>query len=60
MKVEHQHPVGLLQPFPIPKWKWEVISLDFIIGFSTSPKKHDAIMVVVDKLTKYTHFIHVK
>ena len=30
MKVEHQHPARLVQPFPVPEWKWEVVSMDFI------------------------------
>ena len=60
VKAEHQHPTGLLQPLPIPEWKWEVISLDFITGFPLTQKQHDSIMVVVDKLSKSTHFIPVK
>jgi len=57
VKDKHQHPTRLLQPTHIPKWKWEVISMDFIIGFPKIVKQHDAIMVVVDKLRKETHFI---
>ena len=60
MKVEHQHLVGLLQPLPIPEWKWEVIYLDFITRFPLTKKQHDSIMVVVDKLSNPTHFIPVK
>ena len=41
VKAEHQHPTGLLQPLPIHKWKWEVIYLDFIIGFPLTHKQHD-------------------
>ena len=41
VKVNHQHPTGLLQPLPIPEWKWEIISLDFIIGFPLTQKQHD-------------------
>ena len=62
VKVEHQHPVVLLQPLPIPNWKWEVISLDFVtvLPKNQKKKKNDSIMVVVDKLSTAAHFIHVK
>ena len=59
VKTEHQHPVGLLQPLPIPRWKWEIISLDFIIGLPRNQNQNDSIMVVVDKLSKAAHFIPV-
>jgi hypothetical protein len=39
LKAEHQHPTGLLQPLPVPEWKWETISLDFITGFPKNQKK---------------------
>jgi hypothetical protein len=60
VKTGHRHLAGLLQPFPIPEWKWEVVTLDFITKLSKIVKQHDSIMVVVDKLTKETHFIPVK
>jgi hypothetical protein len=60
VKAEHRHPVGLLQPLPIPELKWETISMDFITGLPTSTKQNDSIMVVVDNLSKSTHFIPVK
>ena len=60
IKVEHGHPAGLLQPLPVPKWKWEIVSLDFITGLPRTQKQHDSIMVVVDKLSKSAHFIPVK
>jgi hypothetical protein len=60
VKVEHRHLDGLLHPFPIPEWKWEFVTMDFITKFSRTIKKHDSIMVVVDKLTKASHFIPVK
>jgi hypothetical protein len=50
----------MLQPFPIQEWKWEVVIVYFITKLPRTMKQHDSIMVVVDKLTKETHFILVK
>jgi hypothetical protein len=60
VKSENKHPGGLLQTLPIPKWKWEVVTMDFITGLPRTGKKHDAIMVVVEKLMKAGHFIPLK
>ena len=60
VKTEHQHSAGLLQPLPIPEWKWEVISMDFITNLLKSKKQNDSIFVVIDKLSKEAHFIPVK
>ena len=57
VKAKNRHPVGLLQPLPIPEWKWKVVTMDFIKGLPRTGKQHDSIMVVVDKLTKASHFI---
>jgi hypothetical protein len=59
-KAEHRHPTDFLQPLPIPEKKWEVITIDFITKFTRTTRQHDSIMVVVDKLTKVTHFFLVK
>ena len=41
-------------------WKWESISMDFIVGLPRTPKGHDSIWVIVDRLTKVAHFIVVR
>ena len=50
----------LLQPLHILEWKWDVISMDFITSLPKSKKQNDSIFVVIDKLSKATHFTHVK
>jgi hypothetical protein len=60
VKAKHRHPLGLLQPLPIPEKKWEVITIEFITKIPKTTRQHDSIMVVVDKLTKDSHFFLVK
>lgn len=47
---------GLHQPLPIPDQAWTVVTLDFIEGLPRSAN-HDTIRVVVDKFSKYAHFL---
>ncbi|GJY09104.1 putative reverse transcriptase domain-containing protein [Tanacetum coccineum] len=60
VKAEHQKPSGLLQQPEIPEWKWEKITMDFISGLPRTPSGYDSIWVIVDRLTKSTHFLPIK
>jgi hypothetical protein len=59
MKASHLKSVGVLQPLSIPMWKWDDISLDFVVGLPLTARKKDSIRIIVDRLTKTTHFIEV-
>nr|KYP67727.1 Transposon Ty3-I Gag-Pol polyprotein [Cajanus cajan]KYP67728.1 Transposon Ty3-I Gag-Pol polyprotein [Cajanus cajan]KYP67730.1 Transposon Ty3-I Gag-Pol polyprotein [Cajanus cajan] len=56
-KIEHQKPSGLLQPLSIPEWKWDSISMDFVVALPKIVRRHDSIWVIVDRLTKSPHFL---
>ncbi|XP_028053735.1 uncharacterized protein LOC114258073 [Camellia sinensis] len=60
VKAEHQKPAGLLQPLPIPEWKWEHLTKDFVVGLPRTPRGMNSIWVIVDRLTKSAHFLPVK
>ncbi|GKA41176.1 putative reverse transcriptase domain-containing protein [Tanacetum coccineum] len=60
VKAEHQKPSGLLPQPEIPVWKWERITMDFIVGLPRTLSGYDSIWVIVDRLTKSAHFLPVK
>jgi hypothetical protein len=57
IKASHLKVAGTLRPLPIPSWKWEDICMDFIVGLPNTSRHHDSIWVIVDRLTKITHFL---
>ena len=60
VKAKHQVPSGLLQPIRIPEWKWDRITMDFVVGLPLTRKKHDSVWVIVERLTKSAHFLSVR
>ena len=60
VKAEHQRPAGLLQPLPIPEWKWDKITMDFVVGLPMTWRKNDAVWVIVDRIMKTAHFILIR
>jgi hypothetical protein len=59
VKADYMKPGGLLQPLSISEWKWDDISLDFIVSLPMMARKFDSIWVIVDQLSKSEHFIPV-
>ncbi|GKC36005.1 putative reverse transcriptase domain-containing protein [Tanacetum coccineum] len=60
VKEEHQKPSGLLQQPKIPEWKWENITMDFIMKLPRTSSGHDTIGVIVDRLIKSAHFLAIR
>ena len=57
VKEEHQKLLGTLLPLPILKWKWEHITIDFVVGLPCTQANYDAIWVIMDQLTKSAYFL---
>jgi hypothetical protein len=57
VKADYMKSRGLLQPLSISDWKWDDISMYFIVGLPMTARKFDSIWVIVDRLTKSAHFI---
>ncbi|OWZ03524.1 Gag-pol [Phytophthora megakarya] len=56
-KARQTKPPGLLQPLEIPEGRWVDISMDFMTAFPRTTAGMDAVMVIVDRLTKRANFI---
>ena len=53
-------PAGKLMPLPIPAHAWECVTADRITSLPKTKQGYTAILVVVDRLTRMTHFIPCK
>ena len=53
-------PGGELQPIQIPEWKWDDISMNFIMGLPQTVNGYDTIWVIVDRFFKSAHFLPIK
>ncbi|CAI7890689.1 unnamed protein product [Closterium sp. NIES-54] len=56
MKSTRQRPAGLLQPLEPPERPWQQVTMDFFMGMPAEPFGNNAVLVVVDCLTKMAHF----
>ncbi|XP_022874182.1 uncharacterized protein LOC111393015 [Olea europaea var. sylvestris] len=59
-KPDRQKTAGLLQTLPIPKWKLEHITMNFLFGLPRTQSGHDGIWIIVDRLTKTARFLPIK
>ncbi|CAN6712295.1 unnamed protein product [Malus baccata var. baccata] len=60
VKAERNKLFGLMQPLPVPQWKWKNITMDFVYKIPRTQYGYDGIWVIVDRLIKSTHFIPVR
>ena len=51
VKAERKKPFGLMQPLPVPQWKWENITMDFVYNFPRTRNGYGGVWVII------AHFI---
>jgi Integrase zinc binding domain/Chromo (CHRromatin Organisation MOdifier) domain len=59
-KTLNQKPIGLLKPLEIPTERLEQVSMDFSTTLPVTKENHDAVIVIVDKVTKLVMFIRTR
>ncbi|KAF3661550.1 hypothetical protein FXO37_12888 [Capsicum annuum] len=57
VKIEHQKPSCPMQEFISPTWKWEELNMDFVMGLPRTHHQHDSVWVIIDTMTKSSHFL---
>ena len=60
VKAKHHKPLRTLHPLPILEWKWEHITMDFVVGLPRIQASYNAIWMIVDRLTKSVHFLVIR
>ena len=60
IKPVNHAPHGKLQPLPIPEYNWQSIGMDLITDLPVTPSGYNAIVVVVDRLSKMVHLMPTK
>jgi hypothetical protein len=59
-KHSNQKPAGMLQSLTVPGWRWESVSMDFVVKLPETPRGYDSILVLVDRLSKMVHLVPCK
>nr|GEZ27357.1 putative reverse transcriptase domain-containing protein [Tanacetum cinerariifolium] len=60
VKAEHQRPSGLLVQPKIHEWKWDNITMGFVMKLPKTSQGYDTIWVIVDRLTKSAIFTPIR
>ncbi|CAN6567554.1 unnamed protein product [Malus baccata var. baccata] len=60
VKAERKKLFGRIQPLPVPQWKWENMTMNFVYKLPRTQNGFDCVWVIVDRLTKSAHFIPVR